>query len=107
LPDYFKAVTDILASYIENKVDYFTMQFSGGHYKFGPYVQALHENGNMLLIEAIGNEYLEPPLPEANQQIMLFLGWGHLGHLFQTLYARRKNISSCWLRGTTCFFHMC
>jgi hypothetical protein len=75
LPDYFNEVVNLLASYIENKVDYFTMQFSGGHYKFGPYVQALHENGNMLLIEATGNEYLEPPLPEANQQIMLFLGW--------------------------------
>jgi len=75
LPDYFKEVINLLASYIEHKVDYFTMQFSGGHYKFGPYVQALHEHENILLIEAIGNEYLDPPLPRANQQIMLFLGW--------------------------------
>ena len=75
LPEYLKSVTDVLAMYIEHKVDYFTMQFTGGHYKFGPYVQALHEYGNVLLIEAIGNEYLEPPLPEANQQVMQFLGW--------------------------------
>jgi len=75
LPEYLKSVTDVLAMYIEHKVDYFTMQFTGGHYKFGPYVQALHEHENILLIEAIGNEYLEPPLPEANQQVMQFLGW--------------------------------
>ena len=75
LPEYLKSVTDVLAMYIECKVDYFTMQFTGGHYKFGPYVQALHEHENILLIEAIGNEYLEPPLPEASQQVMQFLGW--------------------------------
>jgi len=75
LPEYLKSVTDVLAMYIEHKVDYFTMQFTGGHYKFGPYVQALHEHENILLIEAIGNEYLEPPLPEASQQVMQFLGW--------------------------------
>ena len=75
LPEYLKSVTDVLAMYIEHKVDYFTMQFTGGHYKFGPYVQALHEHENILLIEAIGNEYLEPPLSEASQQVMQFLGW--------------------------------
>ena len=75
LPEYLKSVTDVLAMYIEHEVDYFTMQFTGGHYKFGPYVQALHEHENILLIEAIGNEYLEPPLPEASQQVMQFLGW--------------------------------
>jgi hypothetical protein len=75
LPDYLNPVIKVLAMYIEQKVDFFTMQFSGGNYVFGPYVQALHEHGNILLIEAIGNEYLEPPLLEANQQIMLFLGW--------------------------------
>ena len=75
LPDYLNPVIKVLAMYIEQKVDYFTMQFIGGNYEFGPYVQALHEHGNILLIEAIGNEYLEPPLTEANQQIMLFLGW--------------------------------
>jgi len=75
LPDYLNPVIKVLAMYIEQKVDYFTMQFTGGDYEFGPYVQALHEHGNILLIEAIGNEYLEPPLSEANQQTMLFLGW--------------------------------
>ena len=75
LPEYLNSVTDVLTMYIEHKVDYFTMQFTGGHYKFGPYVQALHEHENILLIEAIGNEYLEPPLPEASQQVMQFLGW--------------------------------
>ena len=71
-------IIKVLAMYIEQKVDYFTMQFAGGNYEFVPYVQALHEHGNILLIEAIGNEYLEPPLSEANQQIMLFLGWSFL-----------------------------
>ena len=75
LPDYLNPVTKVLAMYVEQKVDYFTMQFAGGNYEFGPYVQALHEHGNILLIEAIGNEYLEPPLSEANRQTMLFLGW--------------------------------
>jgi hypothetical protein len=93
LPDYFKVVTDILASYVEHRVDYFTMQFSGGHYKFGPYVQALHENGNMLLIEAIGNEYLEPPLPEANQQIMLFLGWRFNAESYSPNYSQFMDLA--------------
>ena len=93
LPDYFTVVTDILASYIEHKVDYFTMQFSGGHYKFGPYVQALHEHENMLLIEAIGNEYLEPPLPEANQQIMLFLGWRFNAESYSPNYSQFMDLA--------------
>ena len=75
LPKYLRPIINTLAMYIDQKVDYFTMQFVGGNYEFGPYVQALHEYRNILLIEAIGNEYLEPPLSEANQQIMLFLGW--------------------------------
>ena len=75
LPKHLRPIINTLAMYIDQKVDYFTMQFAGGNYKFGPYVQALHEHGNVLLIEAIGNEYLEPPLSEANQQTMLFLGW--------------------------------
>jgi hypothetical protein len=75
LPKYLRPIINTLAMYIEQKVDYFTMQFAGHDYEFGPYVQALHEHGNILLIEAIGNEYLEPPLSEANQQTMLFLGW--------------------------------
>ena len=75
LPKYLRPIINTLAMYIDQKVDYFTMQFAGGNYEFGPYVQALHEHGNILLIEAIGNEYLEPPLSEANQQTMLFLGW--------------------------------
>jgi hypothetical protein len=69
------------------------MQFSGGHYKFGPYVQALHENQNMLLIEAIGNEYLEPPLPEANQQIMLFLGWRFNAESYSPNYSQFMDLA--------------
>ena len=75
LPNYLNPIIKLLSMYIEQKVDYFTMQFTGGNYEFGPYLQALHENRNILLIEAIGNEYLVPPLSEANQQTMLFLGW--------------------------------
>jgi hypothetical protein len=93
LPEYLKSVTDVLTMYIEHKVDYFTMQFTGGHYKFGPYVQALHEHGNILLLEAIGNEYLEPPLPEANQQVMHFLGWRFNAESYSPNYSQFIDLS--------------
>jgi len=56
-------------------------------------VQALHENGNMLLIEATGNEYLEPPLPEANQQIMLFLGWRFNAESYSPNYSQFMDLA--------------
>ena len=75
LPDYFDRIIEILTTYIEHKTDHFTLQTYGGDYINGPYVQALQEHGNVLLIEAISNEFLVPELNEHSQQAMVFMGW--------------------------------
>ena len=75
LPDYFDDLVQVLETYIEHKADHFTLQTYGGDYINGPYVQALQEHDNVILIEAISNEFLKPPLGESGQQTMLFLGW--------------------------------
>ncbi|MEI7541518.1 MAG: hypothetical protein WCJ89_08585 [Actinomycetes bacterium] len=75
LPDYFDGVIKILTTYIENRTDHFTMNFDGGHYIQGPYVQALQEHDNVLLIEASSNQFLNPPLSEMANQKMIFMGW--------------------------------
>ncbi len=75
LPDYFDGIIEILTTYIEQKTDHFTLQTYGGDYINGPYVQALQENDNVLLIEAISNEFLVPELSEHGQQAMVFMGW--------------------------------
>lgn len=75
LPDYFDDLIQVITMYIEQKADHFTLQTYGGDYINGPYVQALQEHDNVLLIEAISNEFLEPPLEEPGQQAMLFMGW--------------------------------
>ena len=75
LPAYFDGVIDLLSTYIEHRVDHFTMQLEGGIYNQGPYVQAIQEHENILLIEARSNEFLDPPLSESGQQTMIFLGW--------------------------------
>jgi len=75
LPDYFDDLIQVLETYIAHKADHFTLQTYGGDYIHGPYVQALQEHDNVLLIEAISNEFLEPPLEEPGQQAMLFMGW--------------------------------
>ena len=75
LPDYFEGLVEVLTTYIEHKADHFTLQTYGGDYINGPYVQALQEHNNILLIEAVSNEFLEPALAEPGQQAMLFMGW--------------------------------
>jgi hypothetical protein len=75
LPDYFSDLIDVLTTYIENKVDHFTLQTYGGHYINGPYVQALQEHDNFLLLEAVSNEFLNPALETAGQETLLFMGW--------------------------------
>ena len=75
LPDYFEGIIQVLTTYIEHKENHFTLQTYGGDYINGPYVQALQEHNNILLIEAVSNEFLEPPLAEPGQQAMLFMGW--------------------------------
>ena len=75
LPDYFDDLIQVLETYIAHKADHFTLQTYGGDYINGPYVQALQEHNNILLIEAVSNEFLEPPLPESGHQKLLFMGW--------------------------------
>ena len=75
LPDYFEGLIQVIETYIDHKADHFTLQTYGGDYINGPYVQALQEHNNVLLIEAVSNEFLEPALPEMGHQAMLFMGW--------------------------------
>ncbi len=75
LPIYFDPMIDSLTIYLENKVDHFTLQtYIDGMYQ-GPYVQALQEPQGIVLLEAISNEFLRPPLEKSGQQVLLFLGW--------------------------------
>lgn len=88
LPDYFDDIIQVLETYIAHKVDHFTLQTYGGHYIDGPYVQALQEHDNILLVEAISNEFLNPPLDEKGQQTMLFLGWRFYPEKYLPNYAQ-------------------
>lgn len=75
LPSYFEPLVELLTEYVEKRVNHFTLQtYIDGAFE-GPYVQALQEHENILLIEAISNEYLQPPLEEAGHQALLFMGW--------------------------------
>jgi hypothetical protein len=51
-------------------------------------VQALQEHDNILLVEAISNEFLDPPLGEKGQQTMLFLGWRFFPEKYLPNYAQ-------------------
>ena len=88
LPDYFDDLVQVLETYIAHKADHFTLQTYGGDYINGPYVQALQEHDNVLLIEAISNEFLEPPLAESGQQAMLFMGWRFYPERYLPNYAQ-------------------
>ena len=95
LPDYFKPVIDLISQYIEQRVDYWTLQTDGAHYQeCGPYVQALLEHNNMILIEAVSNEFLDPPLPSAGQQTLLFMGWRFFPGNHYPNYAQMVDLSS-------------
>jgi hypothetical protein len=88
LPDYFDGIIEILTTYIEQKTDHFTLQTYGGDYINGPYVQALQEHDNVLLIEAISNEFLVPELSEHGQQAMVFMGWRFCPERYLPNYAQ-------------------
>ena len=88
IPEYLNPLVSILTTYIERKVDHFTLQTYGGQYVDGPYVQALQEHDNILLIEAVSNEYLDPPMGESGQQTMLFLGWRFYPERYLPNYAQ-------------------
>ncbi len=76
LPQYFDELIDLISLYIENRVDHWTLQTDGAHYQdCGPYVQALLEHDNMILIEAVSNEFLDPPMPTHGHETLLFMGW--------------------------------
>ena len=76
LPKYFDELIDLISLYIENRVDHWTLQTDGANYQdCGPYVQALLEHDNMILIEAVSNEFLDPPMPTHGHETLLFMGW--------------------------------
>ena len=88
IPTELEDLVTVLATYIEHKVDHFTLQTYGGGYIDGPYVQALQEHDNILLIEASSNEFLDPQLDEPGQQTMLFLGWRFYPEKYLPNYAQ-------------------
>jgi len=88
LPSELEALVKVIATYIEHRVDHFTVQTYGGAYIDGPYVQALQEHDNILLIEASSNEFLNPKLDESSQQTMLFLGWRFFPEKYLPNYAQ-------------------
>ena len=88
LPRELDDLVTVIATYIEHKVDHFTLQTYGGGYTDGPYVQALQEHDNVLLIEASSNEFLDPQLDESGQQTMLFLGWRFFPEKYLPNYAQ-------------------
>ena len=88
LPTELEDLVTVIATYIEHKVDHFTLQTYGGKYIDGPYVQALQEHDNILLIEASSNEFLDPQLDEPGQQTLLFLGWRFYPERYLPNYAQ-------------------
>ena len=88
LPSELEALVKVIATYIEHRVDHFTLQTYGGAYIDGPYVQALQEHDNILLIEASSNRFLNPKLDESSQQTMLFLGWRFFPEKYLPNYAQ-------------------
>lgn len=88
LPTELEDLVTVIATYIEHKVDHFTLQTYGGGYIDGPYVQALQEHDNVLLIEASSNEFLDPQLDEQGLQTMLFLGWRFYPEKYLPNYAQ-------------------
>jgi hypothetical protein len=51
-------------------------------------VQALQEHNNVLLIEAVSNEFLNPPLETPRQETMLFMGWRFYPEKYLPNYAQ-------------------
>ena len=91
MPKYMNILVDLLTMYIERRVDHFTLQTYGGKYINGPYVQALQEHDNMLLIEVASNKFLEPQLSIEAQHKLGFLGWNLYVPDYLPNYARLIN----------------
>lgn len=75
LPDYYGPIVDLLKSYIDQRPNHFTLQAEGGRYQVAPYVQALQEHDNVLLIEAVSNQFLRPEISPDGHSALLFMGW--------------------------------
>lgn len=75
LPDYYGLIVDLLKSYIDGRADHFTFQARGGGYQVAPYVQALQEHDNVLLIEAVSNQFLKPDISPEGHSALIFMGW--------------------------------
>jgi len=75
LPDYYLPIVDLLKCYIDQRPNHFTFQAQGGHYQVAPYVQALQEHDNMLLIEAVSNQFLKPDISPNGHSALIFMGW--------------------------------
>ena len=93
LPSYFVPLVELLTKYLDEKVDYFTLQTYGGGYIDGPYVQALHEHDNYLLVEATSNEFLSPNLDAIGHQKMIFMGWRFYPERYLPNYAQFLDLS--------------
>ncbi len=88
LPVFWETIIVVMTKYIEERQDPWTLQTTGGNYDFAPYVQALQEHDNMLLLEATSSKFLEPPLTPEQHEIMLFLGWRHFPEEFYPNYSQ-------------------
>lgn len=93
LPLYFEPLSDLLTQYIDRRVDYFTVQTHGGGYIEGPYVQALHEHDNYMLVEATSNEFLKPKLDNEGHQKMILMGWRFYPEKYLPNYAQFIDLS--------------
>lgn len=93
IPSYFLPLVELLTKYLDEKVDYFTLQTYGGGYIDGPYVQALHEHDNYLLVEATSNEFLSPNLDAIGHQKMIFMGWRFYPERYLPNYAQFLDLS--------------
>lgn len=91
IPSNLNPLVELVALYLERKVDHFTLQCNGGNYTHGPYAQALQEHDNMVLIEVTSNKFLEPALSKESQQKLQFLGWNLYVPDYMPNYARLIN----------------
>jgi len=88
LPNYFEPLVKLLTNYLDQRVDYFTLQTYGDGYIDGPYVQALHEHDGYLLVEATSNDFLRPNLDAIGHQKMIFMGWRFYPERYLPNYAQ-------------------
>jgi len=87
-PDYYGPIIDLLKSYMDQRPNHFTFQAEGGHYEVAPYVQALQEHDNMLLIEAVSNQFLKPDISPEGHSALIFMGWRFYPESYLPNYAQ-------------------